>query len=88
MARIKDIVGAAEQLSLGISIVVAVLIGVGLGIWLKNITGLGFMLWFGVVLGVAAAVLNIKKAYKQQIKSLDELKDENRYKFLKDNDEI
>ncbi|OPA81658.1 arginine biosynthesis protein ArgJ [Campylobacter pinnipediorum subsp. pinnipediorum] len=88
MAKIKDVVGAAEQLSLGISIVVAVLIGVGLGIWLKNITGLGFMLWVGVVFGVAAAILNIKKAYQQQIKSLDELKDENRYKFSKDNDEI
>ncbi|AQW84881.1 putative ATPase-related protein [Campylobacter pinnipediorum subsp. pinnipediorum] len=88
MAKIKDVVGAAEHLSLGISIVVAVLIGVGLGMWLKNITGLGFMLWVGVGFGIAAAVLNIKKAYEQQIKSLDELKDENRYKFSKDNNEI
>ncbi|KEA45511.1 AtpZ/AtpI family protein [Campylobacter mucosalis] len=80
MAKIKDVVDVAEYLSLGISIVVAITIGVGLGFWLKSLTGLNFFIFFGLALGIAAAVLNVYKAYKHQIKSLDELKDENRYK--------
>lgn len=78
MAKIKDVVDVAEYLSLGISIVVAIAIGVGLGFWLKSLTGLNFFIFFGLALGIAAAVLNVYKAYKHQIKSLDELKD--RYK--------
>ncbi|MDL0089692.1 AtpZ/AtpI family protein [Campylobacter gastrosuis] len=87
MAKIKKVVDAADSLSLGISIVVAVLLGVGLGFWIKSATGWGFGLFIGVFLGIAAAILNVYKAYKKQIKSLDELKDENRYKALKNGDD-
>jgi len=60
------IIEGAEQLSLGISMVVAVLIGVGLGIFLKNMFHIWWLLWVGVFIGVAAAVLNVYKAYKKQ----------------------
>ena len=90
--KLGKIVEGAEQLSLGISIVVAVLIGVGLGIWMKNIFGYGWLLWLGVFWGVAAAVLNIYKAYKKQMKELEKLKDDVRYKdinqeYFENNDE-
>jgi len=38
--KFKKIVMGADSLSLGISIVVAVLFGVGIGLLLKNLTGL------------------------------------------------
>lgn len=85
MAKIKKVVDAAEYLSLGISIVVAVAIGVGVGFWLKSLTGWSAMIFFGLALGIAAACLNVYKAYKHQLKILDELKDENRYKTFKNN---
>ncbi|MBE2984829.1 AtpZ/AtpI family protein [Campylobacter sp. RM9344] len=86
MAKIKinEVVNGAEKLSLGISMVVAVAIGVGLGFWLKSLTGWNAMIFVGLAFGIAAAALNVHKAYKAQIKSLDELKDENRYKGYKD----
>ncbi|MCR4941944.1 MAG: AtpZ/AtpI family protein [Campylobacter sp.] len=80
MAKIKSVVNAAEYLSLGISIVVAIAIGVGLGFWLKSISGYDIFIFVGLAFGIAAAVLNVYKAYKNQLKSMDELKDENRYK--------
>lgn len=78
--KYKKIIEGAEQLSLGISIVVAVLIGVGLGILMKNLTGIGWLLWLGVFWGVAAALLNLYRAYKKQLKELDELKKNPRYR--------
>ena len=73
-------VEGAEQLSLGISIVVAILLGVGLGILMKNWFDTPWLLWLGVFWGVSGAILNVYKAYKKQVKSLDELKDDVRYK--------
>ncbi|HEC1569549.1 AtpZ/AtpI family protein [Campylobacter upsaliensis] len=60
----------ADGLSLGISMVVAVLLGIGLGFLLKNITP--WLFWVGVFIGVAAAILNVYKAYKAQMKSYEE----------------
>ena len=86
--KVKDIVVGAEQLSLGISMVVAVVIGTGLGYLVKKATNFTLALWIGFAIGIAAAILNVYKAYKAQIKSLDELKDESRYKgYTKDDDE-
>jgi F0F1-type ATP synthase assembly protein I len=73
MPKYKKIIEGAEALSLGISIVVAVLIGIGIGIWLKNTFHQMWLLWLGVFWGVSAAVLNIYKAYKKQLKEFEKL---------------
>ena len=78
--KVKKIIEAADGLSLGISIVVAILIGVGIGLLLRRYLGYEWLFWFGVALGIAAAVLNVYKAYKKQKKSLDELVNDTRYK--------
>jgi F0F1-type ATP synthase assembly protein I len=70
---------ALDNLSLGISMVVALLIGVAIGIGLKNLTGYTWTLWIGVALGVAAAILNVYKVYKKASKSFDELENDPRY---------
>ncbi len=89
MARINlgEVVKGAEQLSLGISIVVAIIIGSGAGYWIMKETGWTWTLFAGVAVGIAAAGLNIKKAYDAQIKSLEQLKDEGKFKPAKDDDE-
>jgi F0F1-type ATP synthase assembly protein I len=84
--KFKKIVSAADGLSLGISIVVAVLIGVGLGLFMRNIFGYEWLLWLGVFWGIAAAILNIYKAYDKQKKSLDELANDPRYRHKKYDD--
>ena len=73
-------VEGAEQLSLGVSMVVAVLMGVGLGWLMREWFGYGWLFWLGVFWGVAGAILNVYIAYKKNVKSLDELKDDVRYK--------
>lgn len=78
--KLGRIIEGAEQLSLGISIVVAVLIGVGIGMLLKNWFNMPWLLWLGVFWGVSGAILNVYKAYKKNVASLDELKDDVRYK--------
>ena len=78
--KMKKIVTAADGLSLGISIVVAVLIGVAIGLGLKKLTGAGWSLWIGVVIGIGAALRNIQIAYKKQKASLDELAQDPRYR--------
>ena len=82
--KLKKIVDAADGLSLGISMVVAVLIGVAIGLGLKKLTGAGWTLWIGVFIGVGAAVLNVYKAYAKQKKSLDELANDPRYTYKRD----
>ena len=78
--RMGKIVEGADQLSLGISIVVAILFGIGVGILLKNYFGHIWLLWLGVVWGIAAAVLNVRKAYLKQKAELDKLADDPKYR--------
>ena len=85
--KLKKIVTAADGLSLGISMVVAVLLGVGLGMLMKNLFGLPWLFWVGVFWGVAAAILNVYKAYEKQKKSLDELANDPRYRHRKYDDD-
>lgn len=85
--KLGKIVEGAEQLSLGISMVVAVLIGIGIGLGLKSIFGHVWLLWVGVFIGVAAAGLNIYRAYKKQVAALDTLKDDPRYKHYNTQDD-
>ena len=84
--KLKKVVAAADGLSLGISIVVAVLLGVGLGLLMKNLFDTPWLLWVGVFWGVAAAVLNVYKAYEKQKNSLDELANDPRYRHRKYDD--
>ena len=84
--KLKKIVNAADGLSLGISIVVAILLGVGLGLFLKNLFDQTWLLWLGVFWGIAAAIMNVYKAYEKQKKSLDELADDPRYRHKKYDD--
>ncbi len=65
MGKLKEGVEGLEKLSLGLSMGLAILIGVAVGIGLKTLTGLTWTLWIGVFWGVAAAVLNVYKAYKK-----------------------
>lgn len=84
------LIEGAEQLSLGISIVVAILIGIGLGMLMSDWFNTPWLLWVGVSWGVGGAILNVFKAYKKNVASLDELKDDVRYKKYqqqKDDDE-
>jgi ATP synthase protein I len=91
--RLKPIIEGAESLSLGISMVVAILIGVGLGLGLRSLTGAGWTLWVGVFIGVAAAFLNVFKAYSKQYKEFEKLAKDPRYshkarKAVDDDDEV
>ncbi|MFA6195193.1 MAG: AtpZ/AtpI family protein [Sulfurimonas sp.] len=88
--RIKPIIEAADSLSLGISMVVAVLMGVGIGYLLRSLTSIAWLFWVGVGIGIAAAILNVYKAYAKQYKEYEELAKEPRYaikKQLEDDDE-
>ncbi len=78
--KIGKIIEGAEQLSLGISMVVAVLIGVAIGLGLKSLFGHTWLLFVGVFIGVMAAGLNVYRAYKKQVADLDTLKDDPKYK--------
>jgi len=88
--RLKPIIEGAETLSLGISMVVAVLIGVAIGLGLKKLTGITWLLWVGVGIGIAAAVMNVYKAYSKQYKEFEKLAKDPRYNMgqpQKDDDE-
>lgn len=81
--RIKPIIEAADSLSLGISMVVAVIMGVGIGYALRSMTGIGWLFWVGVGIGIAAAILNVYKAYSKQYKEMQDLAKEPRYAIKK-----
>nr|WP_321265530.1 AtpZ/AtpI family protein [uncultured Sulfurimonas sp.] len=88
--RIKPIIEAADSLSLGISMVVAVAMGVGIGYLLRSLTSISWLFWVGVFIGIAAAILNVYKAYSKQYKAYEDLAKEPRYaikKQLDDEDE-
>ncbi len=77
--KYKKTVEGLDQLSLGISIGVAILMGVGIGFGLKSLFNQTWLLWLGVFWGVGAAINNIYKAYKKQKRELDELVKDPRY---------
>jgi len=81
--RIKPIIEAADSLSLGISMVVAVIMGLGIGWLLQKLTGVTWTFWIGVGIGIGAAILNVYKAYSKQYKAYEELAKEPRYAIKK-----
>lgn len=82
--KYRKLIEGADSLSLGISVAVAILLGVGLGYWLKSMFGYTWLLWLGVFWGVAAGFMNIYKAYRKQVKEYDSLKDDPKYSYRKD----
>lgn len=85
--KYAKLVEGADGLSLGISIVVAILIGVGAGMLMKNSFGYDWLLWVGVFWGIGGAILNVYKAYKKQVESYAEFKDDVRYKKYEEQDD-
>lgn len=85
--RLKPIIEGAETLSLGISMVVAILIGVAIGLGLKKLTGITWLLWVGVAIGISAAILNVYKAYSKQYKEFEKLAKDPRYNMGKQTDD-
>jgi F0F1-type ATP synthase assembly protein I len=79
--KFKKIAQGADSLSLGISMVVAVLIGVAIGLGLQKLTDVWWTIFIGAFIGVGAAVSNIYKAYAKQKASLDELAKDPRYNY-------
>lgn len=72
---------ALDNLSLGISIVAAVVIGFGIGYGLKTWTGYTWTLWLGIFWGIAAAGLNIYKAYQRAQKEFEGMENDPRYSY-------
>jgi len=85
--RVKPIIEAADSLSLGISMVVAIFLGIGIGWLLKTVSGVAWTFWIGVGIGIAAAILNVYKAYSKQHKAYEELAKEPRYAIKKELDD-
>lgn len=83
LEKTKGVIKAADGLSLGISMVVAIVIGVAIGVGLKKLFDMPSLFWYGLFVGIAAAVLNVYKAYKEQVASYDELKKDPRYRDQK-----
>lgn len=79
--KMKPVIKGANDLSLGISMVVAVLLGLGLGYLLYMWLRLYWLIWLGLGYGFAAAFLNVYKAYKRLKKELDSIKDDEKYKY-------
>ncbi|PAF42849.1 AtpZ/AtpI family protein [Helicobacter sp. 11S02596-1] len=77
--KFKKVIKGANDLSLGISIVVSVLLGVLIGWALQKLTGIIWLFWLGVFWGIGAAILNTYKAYKRAKKEFDELAKDPKY---------
>lgn len=77
----QDKVVALDNLSLGISIVAAIIIGFGIGYGLKQLTGYTWTLWVGIAWGIFAAILNIYKAHKRAQKQFEGMENDPRYAY-------
>lgn len=82
-SKIKQVIEGANDLSLGVSMVVAVVLGFAIGYGMKKLFGYDWLLWLGVFWGVAAAGLNIYKAYQKLNREMKELENNPRYKNRK-----
>lgn len=83
--KMQKIIHSAYDLSLGISIVVAILLGVGLGFFMQKISGSVWLLFLGIFWGIGAALLNIYKAYQRTKKDLESLANDPKYAYHKQN---
>lgn len=79
--KIRSIIVGASGLSLGISIVVAIILGVGAGILMQKIFKVAWVLFLGVFWGIAAAILNVYKVYKAELRDFEKLANDPKYKY-------
>lgn len=79
--KLQDKIVALDSLSLGISIVAAIIIGFGIGYGLKQLTGYSWTLWLGIAWGVLAAVMNVYRAYKRAQKQYEGMENDPRYAY-------
>jgi F0F1-type ATP synthase assembly protein I len=77
----QDKIVALDSLSLGISIVAAIIIGFGIGYGLKYLTGYTWTLWLGIFWGILAAGMNVYKAYKRAQKVYEGMENDPRYAY-------
>jgi len=77
----KDKIEALDNLSVGISMVASIVIGVLIGLGLKYLTGYIWTLWLGIIWGISAAVLNVYRAYKRAKKVYEGLENDPRYSY-------
>lgn len=82
--KIKGFTKGANDLSLGISLVIAILLGLGFGYMLYKWLGYYWLIWVGLSYGIGAAILNVVKAYKKLHKDLESLKNDDKYKYMQD----
>ncbi|WP_198306124.1 AtpZ/AtpI family protein [Arcobacter vandammei] len=75
----RDKIEALDSLSVGISMVAAIVIGVAIGLGLKHLTGYTWTLWLGIFWGIVAAGLNVYRAYKRAQKVYDGMENDPRY---------
>jgi ATP synthase protein I len=81
--RFKPIIEGAQVLSLGISMVVAVLTGILIGYGLRRLFHLEFLFWLGVFFGIAAAFLNVYKVASKQYREFEEMAKDPKYRAKK-----
>ena len=77
----RDKIEALDSLSVGISMVAAIVIGVWVGLALKHFTVYTWTLWLGILWGIAAAGLNVYKAYKRAQKVYEGMENDPRYSY-------
>ena len=77
----QDKIVALDSLSLGISIVAAIIIGFGIGYGLKYLTGYTWTLWLGIFCWILAAGMNVYKAYKRAQKVYEGMENDPRYAY-------
>ena len=77
----QDKIVALDSLSLGISIVAAIIIGFGFGYGLKQLTGYTWTLWLGIAWGILAAIMNVYRAYKRAQKQYEGMENDPRYAY-------
>ncbi len=87
--HLKPLIEGVETLSLGISMVVAILIGVLIGFGLRYLFHQEWLFWIGVAIGIAAAILNIYKVSSKQYREFEKMAQTPKYKvkrYLNDNE--
>ncbi|MGX2983273.1 AtpZ/AtpI family protein [Helicobacter sp. 23-1045] len=78
--KLRPLIKGANGLSLGISIVVAILLGIGAGVLMQKIFGVFWVLFLGVAWGIAAAILNVYKVYKAELRDFEKIKENPKYR--------